>query len=442
VATQGSFAMPSVIVVGAQWGDEGKGKIVDILTSKAKHIVRAQGGNNAGHTILIGSEEYKLHLIPSGVLHPHTQCYIGAGTVLDPKVLIQEIEFLESKGHTVKNRLWISPAAHVIFPYHQKLDTYLENKKETDSLGTTGRGIGPCYADKINRIGIRIGELVRPDLFPKILQNVLNLKNEDLSKIYPVNSRFYETLLNEYNDYGRQLKPYVTNFEQDLCQAIKNKEFVVLEGAQGTFLDITSGTYPFVTSSNTVAGGICVGAGIGPSHIDHTLGVMKAYTTRVGKGPLPSELTENENFLDHQEAREYGTTTGRKRRIGWFDAVLMKRAICLNGLQSLALTKLDILDNLETIKICVGYKLNQETLTEFPLLIEDFNLVEPMYESMPGWKKSTRGITNYKDLPENAKHYLKKIETLGDIPISIISLGPERESTIILKDVFFSKGNE
>jgi len=432
--------MPSVIVVGAQWGDEGKGKIVDILTSKAKHVVRAQGGNNAGHTILVGTEEYKLHLIPSGILHPHTQCYIGAGTVLDPEVLIQEIQLLESRGHIMKGRLWISPAAHVIFPYHRQIDLLLEKKKGELSLGTTGRGIGPCYADKANRLGIRMGELIRSDLFPKALQIVLNLKNEELNKIYGADSIPYDAVLQQYSHYADTLKPYVASFEHGLCQAIKNNENVLFEGAQGTFLDLTSGTYPFVTSSNTVAGGICVGAGIGPSHIDHTLGVVKAYTTRVGHGPLPSEAASNEHFLDHRHAREYGTTTGRKRRIGWFDAVLVKTAICLNGLQSIALTKLDVLDGLEMIKLCVGYKVNGKLQHHVPSLAEDFACIEPIYESMPGWKSPAQGLTKYEALPENAKHYLKRIETLCGIPISIISVGAERDNTIILKDLFSGSG--
>jgi adenylosuccinate synthase len=433
--------MPSVIVVGAQWGDEGKGKIIDILTSKAQHIVRAQGGNNAGHTILIGKEEYKLHLIPSGILHPHTQCYIGAGTVLDPEVLIQEIESLESRGYNLKKRLWISPAAHVIFPYHKQIDLLLEKKKGERSIGTTGRGIGPCYADKANRLGIRMGELIRPDLFPKALQSLLNLKNEELKQLYSAEHLSYNSMLQQYTGYANFLNSYVASFEPIICEAIKNKEHVLFEGAQGTFLDITSGTYPFVTSSNTVAAGICVGAGIGPSYIDHTLGVVKAYTTRVGNGPLPSEVEDDQYFLDHDQAREYGTTTGRKRRIGWFDAVLVKTAICLNGLQSMALTKLDILDNLREIKICTGYHFHGKLQQHLPSIADDFALLEPVYETLPGWNTPTHQLTKYEDLPTNAKNYLKRIETLCGIPISLISVGPERENTIILKDLFSRIGD-
>lgn len=433
--------MPGVIVVGAQWGDEGKGKIIDILTSKAKHIVRAQGGNNAGHTILIGTEEYKLHLIPSGILHPNTQCYIGAGTVLDPEVLIQEINSLEARGHITKGRLWISPAAHIIFPYHRQLDLLLEKKKGDRSIGTTGRGIGPCYADKANRLGIRMGELIRADLFPKILKSVINLKNEEVIRIYEQQPLSYEDILKQYTAFAEILKPYVTGVEVSICNAIKKDENVLFEGAQGTFLDITSGTYPFVTSSNTIAGGICVGAGVGPSHISHTLGVIKAYTTRVGNGPLPSEAKEDERFLDHHQAREYGTTTGRKRRIGWFDAVLAKTAVCLNGLQSLALTKLDILDELESIKICIAYKINGKLHNNLPSLAEDLAKTEPVYETLPGWKSTTKKAEKFDDLPKNARDYIHRIEALCGIPVSMISVGPERESTIILKDPFAVKGN-
>lgn len=431
--------MPSVIVVGVQWGDEGKGKIIDILTAQAKHVVRSQGGNNAGHTVVIGQEEYKLHLIPSGILQAATKCYIGAGTVIDPKVLLQEIQSLESRGHKINTRLLISSAAHVIFPYHCQLDLLLENKKGDRSIGTTGRGIGPCYADKVNRMGIRMGELIRPDLFPKALKSVLALKNEELIKLYNAAPLNYEMLLKQYTLYADMLRPYVVEVEEMIHRAIEAKENILFEGAQGTFLDITTGTYPFVTSSNTVAGGICLGAGVGPSSIDHTLGVVKAYTTRVGNGPLPTEVKENEGFLDHQQAREYGTTTGRKRRIGWFDSVLVKTGVQLNGLQSMAITKLDILDQLETIKICVAYQINGKRCHYLPSLAEDLNKIIPVYETVPGWKTSTRNAKAYPDLPGPAKNYLKKIETLCGIPISIISTGPERESTIILKDPFVKK---
>ncbi len=431
--------MPSVIVVGAQWGDEGKGKIIDILTSQVQHVVRAQGGNNAGHTVIIGQEEYKLHLIPAGILHFSTQCHIGAGTVIDPEVLIKEIDSVESKGHLTQGRLWISPAAHVIFPYHRQIDQLLEEKKGSRSVGTTGRGIGPCYADKVNRVGIRIGEMIRPDLFPSILQSVLKLKNEELTKLYGVPRIPYNELLDQFKVYADRLRPYVRQVEEIILHAIKANENVLFEGAQGTFLDVTTGTYPYVTSSNTLAGGICTGAGIGPSAIDHTLGVVKAYTTRVGNGPLPSEVKEGEQFLDHHRAREFGTTTGRKRRIGWFDAVLAKTAACLNGLESIAITKLDVLDSLKEIKICVAYELEGKRYHHLPSLVEDVEKCIPIYEILPGWMSPTSNVLSYQDLPSNAQRYLETIAHICGVPISLISVGPERERIIILKDLFATK---
>lgn len=432
--------MPSVIVVGTQWGDEGKGKIIDLLTDKAQHIIRAQGGNNAGHTIKIGEEEFKLHLVPSGILHPHTMCYIGAGTVVDPKVLINEIEGLNKRGIVTEGRLWISPAAHIIFPYHCLIDTLLEDKKGERRIGTTGRGIGPCYVDKANRLGIRMGELTRKDLFPKLLKSVVTLKNEELQKLYdhaPIN---LQQLQEEYEGYAEKLSSYVAPVEQMVHDAIENKENILFEGAQGTFLDSTLGTYPFVTSSNTLAGGITVGSGVGPSHINHTVGVIKAYTTRVGNGPLPSEVSDENVFIEHRTAREYGTTTGRRRRVGWFDAVLARTAVNLNGLQSLALTKLDILDHLKTINICVGYEIDGQVHNSFPYLAEDLSKVKPVYESVPGWQSPTSTMKSIEDLPANAKHYIERIEELCKIPVSILSFGPERERTFTIHDVFKSEG--
>ncbi|MFQ5729213.1 MAG: adenylosuccinate synthase [Waddliaceae bacterium] len=431
--------MPSVIVVGAQWGDEGKGKIIDILTSKAKHIVRAQGGNNAGHTILIGEEEYKLHLTPSGILHPHTQCYIGAGVVIDPEVLIFEMNTLQSRGIDIVGRLWISPAAHIIFPYHRRLDLLLEERKGPRAVGTTGRGIGPCYADKANRIGIRMAEMINPEIFPAVLKNVLEVKNEELTTLYGSNPVSYEEILSEYSRYARHLNPHIVPVEEIVDKAIVSGENVLFEGAQGTFLDSNTRTYPFVTSSNTIASGICAGAGIGPSRITHTLGVIKAYTTRVGMGPLPSEVEEGEVFLNHTKAREFGTTTRRKRRVGWFDAVLAKTAVRVNGLSSVALTKLDIFDEVETIKICTAYDLGGERIESIPYLAEDLKKVKPVYESMPGWKRSTSSASSVKDLPVEAQNYITRIETLLGVPVSMISIGPEREQTIVLQDFYAAK---
>jgi len=431
--------MPGVIVVGAQWGDEGKGKIIDILTSKAKHIVRAQGGNNAGHTIIIGDDEYKLHLTPSGILHPHTQCYIGAGTVIDPEVLVFEMNTLQSRGIDLTGRLWISPAAHVIFPYHRKLDLLLEQKKGSQAVGTTGRGIGPCYADKAHRLGIRMAELTDPEIFPALLKNALELKNEELTKLYNADPLSFEEIFSEYTRYSQYLAPHVSHVEEKIQEALAADENVLFEGAQGTFLDTTMGTYPYVTSSSTISGGICTGSGVGPSQIDHTVGVIKAYTTRVGHGPLPSEVSEDDQFLDHFTAREFGTTTRRKRRIGWFDAMLARKAAKINGLNSIAITKLDIFDAADTIKICVAYELDGVRVHDVPYLASEFAQLKPVYEEHPGWKKQTSGIKNYEALPEEAKNYIRRLGELTGVDISMVSVGPEREQTISLMELFESK---
>ena len=375
--------------MGCQWGDEGKGKIVDYLSAQARHVIRSQGGNNAGHTILIGSTEYKLHLIPSGILHPGTQCYIGAGTVIDPEVLLEEIATLQTHGIHLINRLWISPKAHVLFSYHRQQDALFEKQMGNDAIGTTGRGIGPCYADKSNRIGIRIAEWIRPDIFRHTLKKNLEIKNPEFTNIYGASPIDFEPLLSRYASLAEQVLPFVGNVEEKIGIAIENEENILLEGAQGTFLDITSGTYPFVTSSSTTAAGICAGACIGPRSISHTLGIAKAYTTRVGNGPLPTEIKDAESIVDHKKAREFGTTTGRKRRIGWFDAVLAKEAVRVNGMDSLAMTKLDVLDGFDSIKICTAYHLNGHLIYSLPEVAEDLAAVTPVYEEMPGWKQET-----------------------------------------------------
>lgn len=377
--------MSCVIVVGTQWGDEGKGKIVDALSSSFSHVVRAQGGNNAGHTVAVGDLEYKFHLIPSGILHKGTQCYIGGGTVIDPAVLIQEIKQLPENP---QGKLWISAYAHVIFPHHRLLDQQADASKGKDAIGTTGRGIGPCYSDKINRIGVTMGHFIRQEL----------------------------------NGNADFLRPYVADIEHTLYEARKRGEKILLEGAQGTLLDNTFGHHPFVTSSNTTAGGIAAGAGIGPSKITHTLGVVKAYSTRVGHGPMP---TEEANIPFASWAHEIGTTTGRQRRIGWFDAMVVKRAVEINGLDSLAITKLDILDGLDQIKICTGYEPKG-----MPANFEDLLLVKPIYETVKGWKGSTKGATQIDQLPKEARAYLERIETLCETPISLISTGPKRDQLI------------
>lgn len=429
--------MPAVIVLGAQWGDEGKGKIIDACTPYAKHIVRAQGGNNAGHTIIIGEEEFKLHLTPSGILHPDTQCYIGAGTVLDLAVLLEEWKMLVSRGINLTGRLWISPHAHVIMPYHKLIDQLGEKRKGSQAIGTTGRGIGPCYADKINRIGLRIADLISPDVLKNRLKGILAIKNDELIRLYDAEPLSEETILDELLQLRDSVKSHIAPVDLLLDLGLKNHENILMEGAQGTFLDITSGTYPFVTSSNTSAAGICSGAEVGPTRITHTLGVFKAYTTRVGNGPFPTEVPDSESFLDHHKAREFGTTTGRKRRTGWFDVVMAQAAIRYNGIDSMALTKLDILDELETIKICTSYLIDGKAIVGLPVTPEEWEKVVPQYESLPGWKQSTADIQTIEELPKNARRYIARLEELCDITLTILSVGPARSQTIICQNPFF-----
>lgn len=428
--------MSSIAVIGMQWGDEGKGKVIDLLSENAHHIARAQGGNNAGHTIVAKGQEFRFHLVPSGILYPHTKCYIGGGTVIDPASLLAEIE--ELKKHAVPNvkRLYISPYAHVVFPYHKLIDQLSEKQKGGSAVGTTGKGIGPCYTDKVSRCGIRVADLLHPEHFKAKLQAAVGQKNRELEKLYGHPPLEWEPIFEAYSKFADALASHVAPVEELLYEAAKKGEKILFEGAQGALLDITFGTYPFVTSSCTLSGGISAGLGLGPTKIDHTIGVTKAYTTRVGNGPLPTELNGDElsRFPDHSASREVGTTTGRKRRIGWFDAFLLRHTLCLNGADSLALTKLDILDDLDEIKICTGYK----KCKSFPATIEELQQVQPIYETHPGWKKSTRDVKIYDDLPHNARAYIRRIEELCDAPVSLISIGPERERTLWL-DRFFSE---
>ncbi|SCA63000.1 Adenylosuccinate synthetase [Chlamydiales bacterium SCGC AG-110-P3] len=426
--------MTGIIVVGTQWGDEGKGKVIDLLTEQAQHVVRAQGGNNAGHTIVVGDNEYKLHLIPSGIIHSHTQCYIGSGTVIDPAVLLKEIEELEEGGITIAGRLWISPTAHVILPHHRQLDILLEKAKGAAAVGTTGRGIGPCYADKAHRLGIRFDQLVHPETLPAALAPIITLYNTQLRHQYGMEGTSLDLLIAEYSAYGRALRSYVRPFEDALDTAIRSSENILFEGAQGTFLDLNNGTYPFVTSSNTTAAGVCAGAGIGPTVIDEVTGITKAYTTRVGNGPFPTE--QREAFADHQVAREFGTTTGRKRRMGWLDLMMLKTAKRLNGLTSLALTKLDILDDLDSVQVCIGYTLEGRSVDQLPTLLAEWEQVAPIYETLPGWKASTSHIKEYEMLPQNAQNYITFIEQFVGVPIDIVSVGPARNQTITIRNLF------
>lgn len=426
--------MPTVIVIGSQWGDEGKGKVIDLLSEKAHAVCRAQGGHNAGHTVVVGNQEFKLHLIPSGIVHSHTQCYIGAGTVVDPKVLIKEIEILKQQGISLKDRLWVSDLAHVILPYHQKLDAISEKIKNKNSIGTTLSGIGPAYADKINRIGIRVGDLYNDSFFYAKLKENIEFINEWLVKLYNEPALELDAIFNECRQYGEYLYPFITSIQDKVYQHIAENDAILLEGAQGTFLDITWGTYPYVTSSNTLSSGVIAGLGLGPKVVDHVLGIAKAFTTRVGNGPFPTYFESAEGFPRQQEARELGTTTGRLRRMGWFDAVLVREAMRLNSCDHLAVTKLDILDKVPKIKICTAYKYKSHTQHVFNRF--QLNDVKPVYETWDGWMSDTSGIRDFKDLPDQAKAYLNRIATLCETPINIVSVGPKREQTIIKQNFF------
>lgn len=428
--------MSGIIIVGLQWGDEGKGKIVDLLSQNVSHIVRSQGGNNAGHTIKFGDQEFACHLIPSGILHPHTHCYIGAGCLIDPKVLVSEIEGLKKQNIDVANRLHISPRAHLILPVHRLLDQLYERRKGGKAIGTTGRGIGPCVSDRSARIGLRMAELNAPKIFKERLTAFAELKNPELQKLFNESPIDVNAVCVEYLSYADKLKPYITDVELVVNAALQKDETVLFEGAHGTLLDGIFGSYPYVTSSQTVAGGVCAGAGVGPQFIGKTLGIIKAFTTRVGAGPLPTALTDEElaQMSGYDEFREVGTTTGRARRIGWFDAVLAKYAVSLSGVDSIALTKLDVLDPLKEIKICVGYSLDGSLIASPPALIEDLERVEPVYESVPGWQSPTNEIDKISKLPKNARLYIERIEELCNVPAEIISVGPDRSQTIIVDE--------
>ncbi len=429
-------SMPAVVVVGTQWGDEGKGKIVDVLTEKADFVVRFQGGNNAGHTLVINQKKYILHLIPSGIFRPQTTCVIGNGVVVDPEVLIKEIENLKKEGLNIdENKLKISERAHTIMPYHKALDMARENKANKNKIGTTCRGIGPCYEDKAGRKGFRLIDLTYPELFKEKLKAVLEEKNLILRYLEAEPLKF-EDIYERYVEYGKYLKPYLTDVSRVIWQAKKEDKNVLFEGAQGTFLDIDHGTYPYVTSSNTVAGNACCGTGIGPGEIDLVLGIVKAYTTRVGKGPFPTELSdETGNFL-RDRGYEYGSTTGRPRRCGWLDLVLVKTAVRLNGIKAIALTKLDVLSGLEKVKICIGYEYNGKKIDYLPPTLEEIYKLKPIYKELSGWKEDISKVKEFESLPEATKEYLKTIEEYLDVPLYLISTGPDRENSLIVKNPF------
>jgi adenylosuccinate synthase len=429
--------LPNVVVVGTQWGDEGKGKIVDLLTEQAALVVRYQGGNNAGHTLVVGGEKFIFHLIPSGILHPGIQCLIGNGVVLDPEVLLMEVDNLKARGITVgPENLRISERTQVIMPYHKGLDLARERAKGTAKIGTTGRGIGPCYEDKVARRGIRMADLLKPEVLRAKLAEVLPEKNFYLEKFLEDHPFSEDEILAPYLKMGQRLAPLVTNVSVLLAEAVRQGKNILFEGAQGTHLDIDHGTYPYVTSSNPVAGGACTGTGVGPNQLHHILGIVKAYTTRVGGGPFPTECLDEVGDHLVECGAEFGSTTGRRRRCGWLDAVVLSDSARLNGLTGLAITKLDVLTRINPVKICVGYEVDGVRRENVPATIQELEKCRPVFEELPGWADDIRGVRRYQDLPAATQSYLKRVEELVGVPIQIISVGPDREETIVVQNPF------
>jgi adenylosuccinate synthase len=427
--------MSALVVVGTQWGDEGKGKIIDLLAEKAEVICRYQGGANAGHTVVIEDKKFVLHLIPSGIFHDDKKCLIGNGVVIDPVFLFEEIEGLRKAGIECEGRLFISDRAHLTLSYHKLLDRIKDEARGSLKIGTTGRGIGTTYIDKISRLGIRVVDLMDEETFRKKLEINLREKNYLLESYYGEKKVVAREIEKEYLPYAQKLKPYVTDTALIINEAMAQKKKVLFEGAQGTFLDIDFGTYPYVTSSSTIAGGACVGAGVGPTKIDHVLGVAKAYTTRVGEGPLPTQFEPEFEEKMRTKGNEYGATTARPRRCGWFDAVVVRYASLINGLDTLAITKLDVLDELDKIKIAVAYEYKGKRLSTFPSLLKEVSEARPIYEELSGWKTETRGLRDFKALPSQAKAYLKRISELVGLKISLISTGPNRADSIIVENL-------
>ncbi|MBC1223362.1 adenylosuccinate synthase [Nostoc sp. UCD121] len=425
--------MANVIVIGAQWGDEGKGKITDLLSRSADVVVRYQGGVNAGHTIVVKGQTFKLHLIPSGILYPNTDCIIGCGTVIDPQILIAELDQLKELNIST-DHLLISETAHVTMPYHRLIDQASEERRGSHKIGTTGRGIGPTYADKSERTGIRVLDLMNPDELREQLEWTINYKNVILEKLYNLPPLDPQEIIEQYLGYAERLRPYVIDTSLKIYDAIQRRRNILFEGAQGTLLDLDHGTYPYVTSSNPVAGGACVGTGVGPTMIDRVIGVSKAYTTRVGEGPFPTELDGELGELLCDRGAEFGTTTGRKRRCGWFDAVIGRYAVRINGMDCMALTKLDVLDELEEIQVCVAYDIDGQRSEHFPTSSRQFARCRPIYKTLPGWKVSTTECRTLEDLPQQALDYLKFLAELMEVPIAIVSLGASRDQTIIVED--------
>jgi adenylosuccinate synthase len=428
------WAVSNIVIVGTQWGDEGKGKIVDLLAEFADIVVRFQGGNNAGHTMVVDGKQFISHLVPSGILQGKT-CLLGNGMVVDPEVLVEELDNLNNKGIDVgPDRLKISEKAHIIMPYHKHIDLARENMKGDQKIGTTGRGIGPCYEDKATRRGVRFVDLLDPKEFAEKVKTILKEKNFYLENFFSAKTLDPVSIIDQYKGYADRLSPHVINISIVMNQAIKENKQILFEGAQGTHLDIDHGTYPFVTSSNTVSGNACCGAGIGPKEINGVVGIVKAYTTRVGSGPFPTELFDEIGDKIQKKGAEFGATTGRKRRCGWLDTVLLRNAARLNGLTGLVITKLDVLDGLEDLKICTGYEYNGKIIRDFPASLKILGSCKPIYEVLPGWPEDISDVRKLQDLPENAKNYLNRIEKLVETPIDIISVGPGREETIVVNN--------
>ncbi len=435
----------NVVIIGTQWGDEGKGKIVDLLTDQSQAVVRFQGGHNAGHTLVIDGEKTVLHLIPSGVLRENVVCMIGNGVVVSPAALMEEIDMLEARGVPASKRVRISEACPLILPYHIALDNAREVARGETKIGTTGRGIGPAYEDKVSRRALRLGDLFHRERFAAKLGEVLDYHNFVLQHYYKAKPVDFQQVLDEALTLGERIKPMVADVPELLHDIQQQGGSILFEGAQGALLDIDHGTYPYVTSSNTTAGAAAAGSGVGPANLDHVIGITKAYTTRVGSGPFPTELYDGDELLDSvgehlaKQGHEFGSTTGRPRRCGWFDAVALRRSNQVNSTTGLCITKLDVLDGLEVIRLCVGYTINGEERRTPPVGAEAFADCHPVYVEMPGWSESTVGVKNYDDLPENAKNYLKRIEEITETPIDIISTGPDRNETIVLRHPFKSK---
>ena len=427
--------MPAMAIVGAQWGDEGKGKVVDFLAREAHMVVRFSGGNNAGHTVINQYGQFRLHLIPSGIFYPQATCLIGNGVVIDPRALLEEIDLLQGVGVDTR-RLFISDRAHLVMPYHILRDGLEEAARGGKSLGTTRRGIGPCYADKAARLGLRTGDLLDPQDFRRHLAIVLERQNALLTRLYGQQPLSLEDIFTQYCRYGERLRPFFRDTALLVEEALARGERVILEGAQGTLLDLDFGTYPYVTSSSAIAGGACGGLGVSPRQFSHILGVFKAYPTRVGEGPMPTEMEKEVGEMVRERAHEYGATTGRPRRCGWFDGVAARYAARVNGLTALALTRLDILDELATLKFAVAYQVDGRTIRDFPASLALLERCRPVYEELPGWQAPTRGVRTFRALPAPARSYIKRIEEVTGCPVALISVGPGREKTILRQTLF------